>query len=66
LGLGNNLSFFVLKWRYGGEDRITDKEIQALKAYGRVRVYQDRAEAKTRAGALRSYIVNNLSRGDRA
>jgi hypothetical protein len=57
---GYKLFFWVIQNQYGTNKKVKPEEISKLGAYGAVEVFSKSAEAKQRAGALRSYIETNV------
>jgi hypothetical protein len=55
-----DLFFFVLRQRYKPPDRIKDEEIEGLEKFGKVKVFNSRAEGKSRAAAFKKFIIANL------
>ena len=56
-----DLSFFVLKHKYGSDRCVTDQEMNSLEDYGPVYVYDKKSEAKDRAEAFKAYIQDNIN-----
>lgn len=54
------LRFFVLKYAYGRSEMVKDEEIEQLREFGEVKLYEKKnTEASTRAKEFKAFVLEN-------
>jgi hypothetical protein len=52
--------FWVMKKKYNSSEEVSDTEIQELKRYGKVTIFQNQSESKVRAEEFKKFIEANI------